>query len=141
MSDGPQITPEAAEGLRLLMKARREGKFPYSPYPVVAPHVARPPKDDTLQYSKRESRDHWWPTDQTTSTRNYDLLPHASGQRNMDTKYFEYAGTCMKRRARRHSWFVAFGITLFLCVAAGIAYLITDPIFPMVVVCSIVGCG
>lgn len=54
MSDDPKISPEAAEGLRMVYKAHREGKLPDSPYPVVFPHIARPPKDDTLQYSQQD---------------------------------------------------------------------------------------
>lgn len=59
-----------------------------------------------------------WPTDYTTEDEEYRA-----------------------KAARRHAWFVALGITLFLCVAAGIAYLATDSAFLMVVVCLVAGCG
>lgn len=44
-----------------------------------------------------------------------------------------------RKRARRHAWYTAFGITLLLCVVTGIAYLATDSVFLKVAVCLVRG--
>lgn len=90
----------------------------------------------------REELEEMYPTDYTTEDGGYmGCDPAKMDDRTAVFLWSREAAKYRAKRARRHSWFVAFGITLFLCVAGGIAYLATDSVFLKVVVCLVAGCG